>query len=399
MSQLTNTVNVFSDTTSPGNQVNAAALNGLVGNAVLTNGSVISQNARTTPVSTDALLLGDTTAASTTLPYYVSLSNLLLQSQRDGTQRFGGTAGGTVNAVTVTTSPASSGAYANGEVIRFVTAGVNTGAVTINVDGRGVANLYSSQVVALIAGDLPAGAAVVAVYDGTRFQVASVATVNTHQLGQSARGDTHQYAVATGTNSLVVNPTDSNGSATFTAYATGMVVRFKNTTANTGACTLTVNGITGGSPNLLVNGATIPAGRLAAGALVTAVYDGTAFQVTGLTIGWDYVSGQKNAPAASGVQTFTHGLGVVPTKYKVVLVCVTATNGYSTGDMLDIGSLYSNSSHNTFQVVADATYISVIRTDQTAINIYPKGGGAWVDCSANIGAGTNNFVLQAFASL
>lgn len=68
-----------------------------------------------------------------------------------------------------------------------------------------------------------------------------------------------------------------------TAYAAGMGVRFKAANANTGACTINVNGL-GAKPIKMDNGTDPPAGMIAAGAVVTVVYDGTNFQVvtTGL---------------------------------------------------------------------------------------------------------------------
>ena len=259
MNQIVNNTVTFSDTTSPNNQVNAARLTAISNGASLLNGAVTDQANVSTragnvvPLAADMILLGDSTQLDTGVPLMVPVGNLLTETQRNGVQRWGGTAAGT-NTLTITTSPASvTVGYVTGETVRFLTNTANTGAVTLNLDSRGAANLYSSAATALVSADLAAGALIEAVYDGTRFQIVSQSQVNSHQFAQSARGDCQQYAVATGTNSLTVTPLDSNGSATFTSYTTGMVVRFKNTTANTGNCTITVNGIAG-APALLYNG-------------------------------------------------------------------------------------------------------------------------------------------------
>jgi hypothetical protein len=70
-----------------------------------------------------------------------------------------------------------------------------------------------------------------------------------------------------------------NLSPVITAYATGMVIRFKSgASPNTGAATLQVNGIVG--PKALQNnGAALAAGMIAANSWYEVLYDGTAFQL------------------------------------------------------------------------------------------------------------------------
>ena len=79
---------------------------------------------------------------------------------------------------------------------------------------------------------------------------------------------------------------DAQGSDTYvitlspapTAYTTGMYICYTATTANTGACTINVNGL--GAKNLLsLNNVTPPDNYIEAGSVVVAVYDGTSFQM------------------------------------------------------------------------------------------------------------------------
>ena len=65
-------------------------------------------------------------------------------------------------------------AYAAGQAFRFVAAGANTGAVTLNVDGLGAKAVTKNGTTALAAGDIPSGAAVEVIYDGTRFQLVNI---------------------------------------------------------------------------------------------------------------------------------------------------------------------------------------------------------------------------------
>lgn len=65
-------------------------------------------------------------------------------------------------------------AYAAGQTFRFVSAGANTGAVTLNISSLGAKSVTKNGSTALVAGDIPSGAVVEVVYDGTRFQVIGV---------------------------------------------------------------------------------------------------------------------------------------------------------------------------------------------------------------------------------
>lgn len=62
------------------------------------------------------------------------------------------------------------------------------------------------------------------------------------------------------------------------AYVTGMMISFTATTANTGACTVNVNGL-GAKALLSLNDVVPPDNYIEAGSVVVAVYDGTSFQM------------------------------------------------------------------------------------------------------------------------
>lgn len=382
---------------SPGKTVTSTRLNNHVDGATLLNGAVIDQNdvgtraGNVLPLGADRVLLGDSTQPDSALPLSVRVDALLLQAQRDGTQRWGGTAGGTANALTLATSPASAGAYVSGETIRFKTgAAANTGAVTLNLDGRGVVNLYSIAVAALVAGDLPANAAIEAVYDGTQFQLVTVALftkqVDSLRVAEKLRGDCQQYATAGGTaNAITMAPVDSSGAATFTALYDGMVVRFKAASTNTGAVTLAVNGQ--GTPALVsATGVALLAGAIATGQVITAVYDlaNTRWVATSiLNAALAFVSTLNNVPAASGVLPVAHGLTVIPSHVRVVLVQnnASAQSGYNLNDEVNLDGV-NNSSNNqlTFAISADATNITIVRSNAGGVvQLIPKNGGAYAN--------------------
>ncbi len=62
-------------------------------------------------------------------------------------------------------------AYAAGQAFRFVAAGTNTGAATLNINSLGAKAITKNGTTALAAGDIVAGAAYAITYDGTRFQI------------------------------------------------------------------------------------------------------------------------------------------------------------------------------------------------------------------------------------
>jgi hypothetical protein len=90
-----------------------------------------------------------------------------------GLNAWGGTAGGTADARTISLTPALT-AYFAGLTVCFVNgAAANTGAATLNVDGLGaVAIRKGDGSVDLDPGDLPASALVTVVHDGTVFRLA-----------------------------------------------------------------------------------------------------------------------------------------------------------------------------------------------------------------------------------
>jgi hypothetical protein len=119
---------------------------------------------------------------------------------RDSSLSILGSVSGT-DTITAAASPAIS-AYAAGQTFRFVAAGANTGAVTLNVNSVGAKAVTKAGTTALVAGDIPANSIATVVYDGTRFQLlpmpnitAAAATV----LDDASTGDMLTTLAAAGT--------------------------------------------------------------------------------------------------------------------------------------------------------------------------------------------------------
>jgi len=120
----------------------------------------------------------------------------------------------------------------------------------------------------------------------------------------------------------------------------GMEVNFKAGTANTGACTLAING---GSAKAIVKGAStaLQDGDILQNQIVKIVYNGTAWQILNPVYPFSYpisvaAGGRataspfkngnttKNVADASGTQTIAHGLGIIP---QYVRISASLSNG------------------------------------------------------------------------
>lgn len=87
---------------------------------------------------------------------------------------------------TITASLTGLAAYTAGQSFRFVSAGANTGAVTININGLGAKAITKNGTTALASGDIPSGALIVVSYDGTQFQLFMGASGSYAQAGANS---------------------------------------------------------------------------------------------------------------------------------------------------------------------------------------------------------------------
>jgi hypothetical protein len=105
---------------------------------------------------------------------------------QDGSFLWGGTAGGTADAITISPNPVIT-AYTAGQVFRFISSGANTITnPTLSVNGLGAETIVKQGAAALVAGDIPSGAIVEVVYDGTNFQLINLKKVSPNDIAISA---------------------------------------------------------------------------------------------------------------------------------------------------------------------------------------------------------------------
>lgn len=233
---------------------------------------------------------------TTTSVYTASETDIELQNS----SKFSGTASGT-NTYTISFTPAVT-SYVSGQrfFVKFTNA--NTAAATININGLGAKDLTKNGTTALASGDISANQVYVISYDGTQFQilgritaasgptVASVAQLNTgtnntefaSALGLEGskylnQNGTKLSATASGTNTYTATITPA-----ITAYTNTQRFFIKFTNANTGACTLNLNGL--GAKSIVINAnQPLTIGDISAGQILCLAYDGTNFQLIGRT--------------------------------------------------------------------------------------------------------------------
>lgn len=222
MSQLQSII-TFSDSGSNAN-VNATRLNSHVNDSTLLNGAILDQSEKTTPVSADVLLLGDSTVAASGVPKKVQIGNLLLESQRNGTQQYAAAGSGS-DAYTVTLSPAPT-AYTAGMVVRFKADVANTGAATLNVNSLGAKDIRNRNAAALTTGDIVAGEIVQVVYDGTQFLLNGLSKAESDAAILAARASQYSKVVALATalgasnvNMVLINEAHSLGAIPTKVFA------------------------------------------------------------------------------------------------------------------------------------------------------------------------------------
>lgn len=174
---------------------------------------------------------------------------------------WGGTAGGTADALTLTPVPAHT-TYAAGKMFRFIAAGTNTGAATVNVSGLGVKNIYNNGS-ALAAGAIENGKIYEIVYDGTQFNLSrwfnplgvfaalsgaaftgNVSTTGTLGSTGDFKVNTDKFVVTASTGDTAVD-----GSLNATFYGTfGFGVAAGGGFVSSAGTLQAYNTITGGSP-------------------------------------------------------------------------------------------------------------------------------------------------------
>lgn len=191
------------------------------------------------------------------------------------------------------------------------------------------------------------------------------------------------------------------------AYRTGVAYAFGAASANTGASTLSVDGL---AAKAITKYGTTPlsANDILGGQMCVVVYDGTRFQLLnpGLNIGpanfapgtdrqflrtnstpasvWESgyitpVASYQAIPAAGAAVSFTHGLGVDPLTWDIGIICTDAGGdaGYAQNDYVSSRSLAWTTNYGIITgCYSNATSIGLVRASGgTPIYVYHKTTG------------------------
>lgn len=329
-------------------------------------------------------------------------SATLAQVQAGAVTLLGGV-GGTVDVITATTSPAIA-AYVAGQTFRFVSAGANTGAVTINLNGLGAKSITKQGTTALAAGDIPSGAVAEITYDGTQFQLINVGSL-TPILTSVTLGSGANQTALTATADTRVSSTTNLPTMTYrntTADAGFITMNFAKTRAGLTTnnadifARLTGSGVDTGNVARIAGywdfrqtgaaGATFVTGQWLLSLTNTSGVDTTVIDATAARVnsavplqdsGARVFSRASGSMAESGelgianntLYTYAHGFAAVPKLMQAVLRCKTAEYGYAIGDEVDFASYVNSGSNVASAVWADATNIYA-RINSSAANNY-----------------------------
>lgn len=273
-------------------------------------------DAKTTVGSTGALLVNTPELQRSTL-----LSDYVIDT-------------GAADAYVITPVPAIA-AYAVGQIFTFKSIHANTTTSTLNVNGKGATTIKKNGGANnLVAGDILLGQIVQVEYDGTNFQL--VNPIATQPITQNSKEVYAADSVGTDAYAITLVPAIS-------AYVIGQTFYFKAGTANTGAATLAVNGLT--ATAIVKKQATaLNTGDILANQIVQVVYDGTNFQMLSpqsLPFYGLAASGATtyDLSTTSGAQNIPHGLGVTPKLFKVFCAYALSSTSFSFGESLSGNSL------------------------------------------------------------
>jgi len=270
------------------------------------------------------------------------------------------------NTITGNLSPAIT-AYATGQSFRFVAAGANTGATTININGVGAKAITKNGATALSSGDIAIDAMITIAYDGTQFQLSSAAAGSFASAGANS-----DITSLTGLTSVVpqvrqLQPfTAAIASNAITITPSALALEFRNATLTNGAVSF-VQGI----PTALVIASTDSFGlttafgnqRLAilainnAGTIelaASAIYGGVSLDETGV------ITTAIASTTATGIKAAAVRTGVA---YRIVgFVDATFTTATGWGSLALVQGAGGNAATSTQSLGYGQTWQSVTRT-------------------------------------
>ena len=280
---------------------------------------------------------------------------------------------GASNAYVINPSPAIT-AYAKYQRFSFQAAHLNTGASTLNVNGKGAQTITRRDGTALVPGDIWNGSLCDVEYDGTNFQLLSatpsgsvpttrqIATTNGLQGGGDLSADrtlspvygTAVNTVMQGNDTRVVNAVPNTRNVNTTGGLTGGGALSGDLTISGSLLAPLASPALTGTPT-----APTPTSSDNSTKLATTAFVQTA--VSGLPLSAVFSSTGNSFTFGSAVGPFTHNLGGRPTLVFVTMVCVGPNATYSVGDEINATMFGSDTGSNSHGITIqfDATTLTV----------------------------------------
>lgn len=256
----------------------------------------------------------------------------------------------------------------------------NEGAITLAVNGFAATAVKKHHGLTLDNADVVAGKVAAFLYNGTDFQLLNPRTIALANYGADA-GSANAYKIEFADLATLAASKFQMPAALYAGYR----VSFKAANDNTTTSTLEVK-IT--SPSTSLTGTikrkgttdVIP-GDIRAGYVYDAVYDGTNYILLNPSNSpQSYYTADSTAVsitvdnAAETIKSFTHGLGAVPSRVEVTLVCTSTDNGYAVDDEVNAVGVRSSASNNTIVILwRNSTTIGVL-FGNTALEMITKTG-------------------------
>jgi hypothetical protein len=273
------------------------------------------------------------------------------------------TVGGTANAVTLTYTTAPT-AYVQGEKYAFLATAANTGATTVNVNSLGAKNAYkktSSGVAACVGGEIQIGDIVELEYDGTQFQMLSVAAA----VSLGANTFTATQTIQDTTPRLILDSSSIGGSDAGDVTFSGL--NSSSADKNWGNINAQVTDSTAGSETAQLNFQTNQAGS----------FTTRMSLANGLTLGGP-TGGDKGAGTVNATGLYVGGAAVV-TSVARANVRFTGSTGAIVGTAVNVSSVTRTSAGlytiNFTSALPDANYVFQV----SALNAATGTSALWME--------------------
>jgi hypothetical protein len=255
-------------------------------------------------------------------------------------------------------------AYAEYQTFKFKASHVNTGASTLNVNGKGAVAIKKGVNQDLVAGDIPVNAIIEVVHDGTYFQLRSIKDLSTvftaagDLIVGTAANTPSKLAMGTALQSLRVN-----AGATGLEYASLTMPMDK------------LGFVTLSSPTSQVDFVSIPAGYKMFMLLFSAIYNGAGEGGLWLRFNDDVTSGNYISMSDQSISNGSRNIVQSTTNAYILLGSYALPPNTYAPSMGK--ALISNISASSQKSVSFDCY-----TNDTSMYSY-RGGGAWTNPLGN----------------